>query len=95
MTTRLLSFDTLRNVAAARRRGNLSGNWSNIADRDLHRTAVDLLAMSYDDGHWADKAVKVAADPVTPPVDLDIRRARSAMPTTPAATTTVRHARAS
>ena len=95
MTTRFLSFGTLRNLAAARRRGNLAGNWSNIADRDLHRTASELQAMSYDDGDWADSVVPATADPVAPPVDLDVRRARSGKATSSAPAPAVHHARAS
>ena len=95
MTTRLLSFGSLRDLAATRRRGNLAGNWSNIADRDLHRTATELLALSFDDGAWAEPAVKRGTDPITAPVDLDARRSRGTRPTTSAPAPTVHHAQAS
>jgi hypothetical protein len=95
MTTRILSFGTLRNLAAARRRGNLAGNWSNIVDRDLSRTASDLLAVSYDDGAWADPVRTSDADTIAHPVDLDARRSRGPKPATPAPTHTDHHARAS
>jgi hypothetical protein len=103
MTTRSLSFSSLRALASARRR-DLAGSWSNIADRDLHRTASDLLAAAYDDGAWAGhrahSPVARIAEPVAAPVDLEARRnAKSATPVTSPATPAPRpaasHARAS
>ena len=103
MTTRSLSFSSLRALASARRR-DLAGSWSNIADRDLHRTASDLLAAAYDDGAWADdrahsSATRIA-EPVAAPVDLEARRnAKTATPApgapTPAPSPATSHARAS
>jgi hypothetical protein len=93
MTTRSLSFSSLRALAAARRH-DLAGNWSNIADRDLHRTATDLLAQSYDDGAWADRVGKTAAEPIAPTFDLEARRARGTKPV-PVPSPDTQHARAS
>jgi hypothetical protein len=90
MRTHLRSLGAL---AAARRRGNLAGNWSNIVDRDLHRAAADLLAQSYDDGAWANFVV-AEADPIAPTFDLEARRSRGAKPA-PAPTSAAHHARAS
>jgi hypothetical protein len=102
MTTRSLSFSSLRALASARRH-DLSGNWSNIADRDLSRAASDLLAVSYDDGSWAQNLPKrtasvaapvpPVAEPVAAPVDLEARR--SAKSATPAPSPATSHARAS
>jgi hypothetical protein len=96
-TTRSLSFGSLRALAAARRH-DLAGSWTNRADRDLSRTATDLLATAYDDGDWADHLIKATATTIAAPVDLHAHRARSARhatPKTPSPRRAERHARAS
>ncbi|GAB3053608.1 hypothetical protein GCM10027053_12650 [Intrasporangium mesophilum] len=94
-TTRSLSFSSLRALAASRRH-DLAGNWSNRTDRDLSRTATDLLATAYDDGEWADHLIKATATTISAPVDLHARRARSSRGATPKTPRPAeRHARAS
>ncbi len=97
MTTRSLSFSSLRALAAARRH-DLAGSWTNRPDRDLSRAATDLLATAYDDGDWADHLIKATATTIAAPVDLHAHRARGsrrATPKTAASRPAERHARAS
>ncbi len=85
MTTRLLSFASLRSLAGSRRRGHLAGGPSStFTDRDLDRVAADLLVLAQADGDLL--AASSAPSPVAPPIQLADRRASAVRATRSAST---------
>lgn len=91
MTTRFLSFASLRSLAGARRLGYLAGGPSStFTDRDLDRVASDLLVLAQADGDRL--AGSTVQRPVAPAIPLESRRARTPRPTRSA---TPAHVRAS
>jgi hypothetical protein len=93
-TTRLLSLDSLRALAASARRGHLAGSASRLGarDRDLDRIAAGIRAVAQADPERLTPRPARGGRPVAPPVDLAARRGRPAAPVTP---TPASHARAS
>ena len=77
MTTRLhSSIDSLRALAATRRRGHLAGLLRPAADRDLDRISTDLLYLAQADPDTHRTTARAGERHATP-VDLDARRAQT------------------
>jgi hypothetical protein len=85
------SYGLFRAFADSLRRHHLAGSTAQITDRDLDRVALDLISIPQADerGEAEPKTGALAR-----PIDLHLRRARSAQPTRPTPDATPPHAEA-